>query len=88
VVACPNQACDSSMLTLRWLIRLAKEVRSSRGGPAVADFGRGADSLNIFRTLPASSAAPLWVVLTGLAFEESAKRFHRRRGRLSQAVGS
>jgi hypothetical protein len=36
------------MLTPWWLSRLTKEVRSSRGGPAAADAGCGADAFEHF----------------------------------------
>ena len=52
------------MLTPRWLSRLTKVVRSSRGvqpSPAPAALQT---RLNILRTLPASSAAPRWFVNT------------------------
>src|SRR5271166_472543 len=52
------------MLTPWWLIKLTKEVRSSRGvqlSPIPASVQM---RLNILRTFPASSAAPRWVVNT------------------------
>src|SRR5580658_859084 len=52
------------MLTPRWLSRLTKEVRSSRGVQPSPIPAAVQTRLNIFRTLAASRAAPWWLVKT------------------------
>src|SRR5258708_2932162 len=60
------------MLTPRWLSRLTKVVRSSRGGQPTPEPASVQMRLNIFRTLPASSAAPRWLVNTSpVSFQPS-----------------
>ena len=64
VEACLTRRAISSMLTPRWLSRLTKVVRSSRGVQLPPMPASSQTRLNIFRTLAASSAAPRWVVKT------------------------
>jgi hypothetical protein len=59
-----NQAGDLLDADPRWLIKLTNVVRSSRGVQPSPTPAAVQTRLNIFRTLPAFSAAPQWFVET------------------------